>query len=185
MKKQTSGCTVLCKPCSPMKSPRTSSGPSTSRPISTLPNWKLLPPNMLSVVSATMGCDKRSRPCPQNVRRIRGSFGLNWADFAPFGRVQPLFFNDLGGKHLAPKAEVTGSNPVGCANHFKYLGDIFASQKVPCPENVRRICSLEVPGRGVHRIENACRMHIRLFGPFLNRHNVHYRDGTVLPDANQ
>jgi hypothetical protein len=26
-----------------------------------------------------------------------------------------LFFNDLMGKRLAPKAEVTGSNPVGCA----------------------------------------------------------------------
>jgi hypothetical protein len=30
-------------------------------------------------------------------------------------------FNDLDNKHLAPKAEVTGSNPVGCANDFKGL----------------------------------------------------------------
>jgi hypothetical protein len=33
--------------------------------------------------------------------------------------VQPIFINDLGGKCLSPKAEVTGSNPVGCANDFK------------------------------------------------------------------
>jgi hypothetical protein len=84
-----------------------------------------------------------------------------------------------------PKAEVTGSNPVGCANDFKDLGGIFASQKVPCPESVRRICSLEVPRCGVQRIENACRMLIRLFSPFVNRHNIHYRDRAVLPDANQ
>ena len=44
-----------------------------------------------------------------------------------------------------PKAEVTGSNPVGCANDFNYLDVYFAPQKVPCPENVRRICSREVP----------------------------------------
>jgi hypothetical protein len=46
---------------------------------------------------------------------MRGLFGLNWADLASFGRFQPIFFNDLGVKHLAPKAGVTGSNPVGCA----------------------------------------------------------------------
>jgi hypothetical protein len=32
-------------------------------------------------------------------------------------------FNDLANKHLAPKAEVTGSNPVGCANYFNWLDD--------------------------------------------------------------
>jgi hypothetical protein len=34
-------------------------------------------------------------------------------------------FNDLANKHLAPKAEVTGSNPVGCANDFNGLRDWF------------------------------------------------------------
>ena len=51
---------------------------------------------------------------------MRVSIGHKWADLASFGHVQPIFFNDLGGKHLAPKAEVTGSNPVGCANDFKW-----------------------------------------------------------------
>ena len=72
---------------------------------------------------------------------MRGNIGHKWADLASFGHVQPIFFNDLGGKHLAPKAEVTGSNPVGCANLFKDLDVYFALQKLPCPENVRRICS--------------------------------------------
>ena len=54
---------------------------------------------------------------------MRGSIGHKWADLASFGQVQPIFFNDLGGKHLAPKAEVTGSNPVGCANDFNGLHD--------------------------------------------------------------
>ena len=30
-------------------------------------------------------------------------------------------FKYLTDKHLAPKAEVTGSNPVGCANDFNDL----------------------------------------------------------------
>jgi hypothetical protein len=62
----------------------------------------------------------------------------SWA-FVGFGANK---FKYLADKHLAPKAEVTGSNPVGCANDFRDLGEIFASQKVPCPKNVRRICSL-------------------------------------------
>ena len=33
-----------------------------------------------------------------------------------FVRVRSNKFNNLANKHLAPKAEVTGSNPVGCAN---------------------------------------------------------------------
>ena len=37
--------------------------------------------------------------------------------------VQSIFINDLRGKRLAPKAEVTGSNPVGCANLFNGLHD--------------------------------------------------------------
>jgi hypothetical protein len=67
---------------------------------------------------------------------MRGSFGLKWAYLASFGRVRSIFFNDLGGKHLAPKAEVTGSNPVGCANDFNDLDVYFVPQKVPCPENL-------------------------------------------------
>jgi hypothetical protein len=46
---------------------------------------------------------------------MRGTFGLKWADLASFGRFQSIFFNDLGVKHLAPKAGVRGSNPFGCA----------------------------------------------------------------------
>ena len=57
--------------------------------------------------------------CPQIVRRILDRTGPKWAVLGTFGRIQSIFFNDLGGKHLAPKAEVTGSNPVGCANDFK------------------------------------------------------------------
>jgi hypothetical protein len=56
---------------------------------------------------------------------MRGTFGLKWADLASFGRFRSIFFNDLGVKHLAPKAEVTGSNPVGCANDFNGLIDWF------------------------------------------------------------
>jgi hypothetical protein len=62
---------------------------------------------------------------PQNVRRMRGSIGRNWPHSGTFGLIQQIFFNDLGGKHLAPKAEVTGSNPVGCANDFNWLRDWF------------------------------------------------------------
>ena len=59
--------------------------------------------------------------CPQIVRRILDRTGPKWAVLGTFGRIQSIFFNDLGGKHLAPKAEVTGSNPVGCANVFNGL----------------------------------------------------------------
>jgi hypothetical protein len=34
-----------------------------------------------------------------------------------------VFFNYLGDRRLAPKAEVTGSTPVGCANDFNWLHD--------------------------------------------------------------
>jgi hypothetical protein len=34
-------------------------------------------------------------------------------------------FKYLADKHLAPKAEVTGSNPVGCANEFNGLRGLF------------------------------------------------------------
>ena len=64
-----------------------------------------------------------------------------------FGRIQSIFFNDLRGKHLAPKAEVTGSNPVGCANDFNMLDAIFAVPKVACPQFVLRIRSRAVPGK--------------------------------------
>ena len=49
--------------------------------------------------------------------------GFNWEQLASFGLIQSLFFNDLGSKRLAPKAEVTGSNPVGCAN-YTYKSDL-------------------------------------------------------------
>jgi hypothetical protein len=42
-----------------------------------------------------------------------------------FGGFGANKFNDLANKHLAPKAEVTGSNPVGCANDFNGLRDWF------------------------------------------------------------
>jgi hypothetical protein len=50
-----------------------------------------------------------------------GNTGREWGKLASFGPIGPIFFNDLRGKNLAPKAEVTGSNPVGCANDFKWL----------------------------------------------------------------
>lgn len=49
--------------------------------------------------------------------------GCKWDDLASFGLIQSIFFNDLGGNRLAPKAEITGSNPVGCANSFNGLRD--------------------------------------------------------------
>jgi hypothetical protein len=56
---------------------------------------------------------------------MRGGTGRKRAYLVPFGRIESIFFNDLWGKHLAPKAEVTGSNPVGCANDFNGLRDWF------------------------------------------------------------
>ena len=56
---------------------------------------------------------------------MRGSIGRKWEELASFWRIQPLFFNDLGGNRLAPKAEVTGSNPVGCANLFNWLHNSY------------------------------------------------------------
>ncbi len=67
-----------------------------------------------------------SDTCPQNVRGMRATFGHKWDDVVSFRRVRSLFFNDLRGKRLAPKAEVTGSNPVGCANiALKYKDKLF------------------------------------------------------------
>jgi hypothetical protein len=40
-------------------------------------------------------------------------------------------------KHLAPKAEVTGSNPVGRANDFNWLDEIVPEQKVLLPDYFR------------------------------------------------
>jgi len=50
-----------------------------------------------------------SGECPENE-------GFNWAEFASLERIQSLFLNDLERNGLAPKAEVTGSNPVGCTD---------------------------------------------------------------------
>ena len=55
--------------------------------------------------------NKLSSEWPQNT----GSYGCKWDDLVSFRLIQPIFFNDLRGIQLAPKAEVTGSNPVGCA----------------------------------------------------------------------
>jgi hypothetical protein len=63
----------------------------------------------------------QERSCPQNVRRLLGGIRRKWHDLAPFERIRPIFFNDLRDKHYPPKAEVTGSNPVGCANDFNWL----------------------------------------------------------------
>ena len=90
-----------------------------------------------------------SGECPENAGSVR-------AQLAKFGRIQPIFFNDLGGKHLAHKAEVTGSNPVGYANYFNGLDDFCAFQKLPVPENFRRICSRVVPGK-IGKCSNANR----------------------------
>ena len=46
-----------------------------------------------------------------------------------------------------PKAEVTGSNPVGCANDFNELNEILTLLKVACPQFVLRIRSRAVPGK--------------------------------------
>ena len=40
-------------------------------------------------------------------------------------------FNNLAGKHLAPKAEARGSNSFGCANLFNDLDVDLYCQKVP------------------------------------------------------
>jgi len=64
-----------------------------------------------------------SNTYPQNVHRMRGSIGRKWDDLASFGHIELIFFNDLGDKRLAPKAEVTGSNPVERANNFYSLHD--------------------------------------------------------------
>ena len=58
-----------------------------------------------------------------------------------------VIFYDLGGKHLAPKAEVTGSNPVGCANLFKYLDLIITDRFLSILDNFRIIRSRAVLGR--------------------------------------
>jgi hypothetical protein len=46
------------------------------------------------------------------------------------------------------KAEVTGSNPVGCANGFNELDLFLHCQKSACPQYVLRIRSRAVPGIG-------------------------------------
>ncbi len=59
-----------------------------------------------------------SGECPDNT-------GFIQMESASFGRIQSLFFSDLEGKRLASKAEVAGSNPVGCANNRLKNKDIF------------------------------------------------------------
>jgi hypothetical protein len=88
---------------------------------------------------------------------MRGETERKWAYLAPFWRLESIFFNDLGGKHLAPKAEVTGSNPVGCANLFNGLNQKLTLQKLPFPDYIQINYSRAVlgtggncPTRGVH-----------------------------------
>jgi hypothetical protein len=42
--------------------------------------------------------------------------------------MPPSFFNRARSKYVAPKAEVTGSTPVGCANDFNGLNRIATGQ---------------------------------------------------------
>jgi hypothetical protein len=56
-------------------------------------------------------------------------------------------FNHLANENLAPKAEVTGSNPVARANDFNGLCLFLHCQKSACPQNVRRIRIRAVPGK--------------------------------------
>jgi hypothetical protein len=51
------------------------------------------------------------------------------------------------GKRSNPLNLMVRCDPVGCANDFNWLGKYYALQKVPCPENVRRIRSRAVPGK--------------------------------------
>jgi hypothetical protein len=56
-------------------------------------------------------------------------------------------FKYLADKHLAPKAEVTGSNPVGFANDFNNLNETVTLRILPFPDYFRIMCSWAVPGR--------------------------------------
>jgi hypothetical protein len=47
-------------------------------------------------------------------------------------RIRRNKFRYLANKNHAPKAEVTGSNPVGCANYFNWLRDWFEGSCLGC-----------------------------------------------------
>ena len=61
--------------------------------------------------------------------------GCRRAEMALFSLIKPIFFNDLRGNHLAPKADFTGSNSVGCANDFNIL-DLKSTWLLPVPDNL-------------------------------------------------
>ena len=61
-----------------------------------------------------------------------------------FASVSLNKFNYLVAEHLAPKAEVTGSNPVGCANVFNELNPKSATVILPFPDYFRIMCSRAV-----------------------------------------
>ena len=61
-----------------------------------------------------------------------------------FVMVRANKFKYLASNLLAPKAEVTGSNPVGCANFFKYLSDKSTAVILPFPDYFRITCSAQV-----------------------------------------
>jgi hypothetical protein len=55
--------------------------------------------------------------------------------------------SSAGSERCPPKAEVTGSNPVGCANDFNNLNDRTTLRKLRFPDYFRIMCSRAVPGR--------------------------------------
>jgi hypothetical protein len=117
-----------------------------------LKNYPSLSPRIRGTGSLKFPANDETGPaiwCPQNVRRMRGTFGLKWADLASFGRFRSIFFNDLGVKHLAPKADVTCSNPVGCANDFNWLRDWFEGSGLGC---FRIILVVVVPSVSVPKL---------------------------------
>ena len=52
--------------------------------------------------------------------------------------------SSAGSERCPPKAEVTGSNPVGCANDFRWLAWFSAVRELLCPDYFRIKCSLWV-----------------------------------------
>ena len=56
-----------------------------------------------------------------------------------FVDIRVNIFNYLGNKHLAPKAEVTGSNPVGCANIFNNLHPKAICRILLFPDNAMKL----------------------------------------------
>jgi hypothetical protein len=89
--------------------------------------------------------------------RVRGLVTPNWeARWRVAGRAVARYRSaaahigtrsSAGSERCPPKAEVTGSNPVGCANDFKDLSDKVTLRKLPFPDYFRIMCSRAVLGR--------------------------------------